>query len=106
MGEINTRDNEMQLFIKESRENYLEVIDVEYPQYLFVLDDIDFRVNSGELEVVVNKLSIARSIQKSAENSIPEDMEDEFLEQHSQKIIKELFDPVLHNTLDARRQQP
>lgn len=88
----------MELFIKESRENYLEVIDVEYPQYLFVLDDIELNENNGQLEVVVNKLSVMRSLQGKDTLNLSEEMEDEFLEQHSQKIIKELFDPILMNT--------
>lgn len=89
----------MQLFIKESRDNYLEVIDVEYPQYLFVLDEIEFKVNNSELEIVVNKLSTLKSIQQKGPLEIPEDMEDDFLADHAQRIIKELFDPILKNAI-------
>lgn len=88
----------MELYIVESRADYLEVIDLEYPQYKFVLDEITFNTVDGELVVEVNKLSIVRSIQKKAEFEIPDHMEDEFLEEHSKVIIKELFDPVIKMT--------
>lgn len=88
----------MQIFIKEARDNYLEVIDLDYPQYLFVLDEIDFKENNGELEIIVNKLSTLKSIQKKGGLEIPDDMEDDFLENHAQVIIKEVFDSVLSSS--------
>ena len=82
----------MEMYIKETRENYLEVIDLEYPQYLFVLDGLDFKEVGGKLEIVVENLSVKKSIKKEGPNPIPDEEEDAFLESHGQKIIKEIFD--------------
>lgn len=89
----------MELYIKESREDYLEVIDMAYPQYLFILDGIKVVENEGHLELLVEKMSTLRTLKKGEYEEVPEHLEDDFLEQHGEKIVKEIFDPVLKSAL-------
>lgn len=87
----------MELYVKESREDYVEVIDLAYPQYVFVLDGIQLIENKGKIEVLVNKVSVLKSdkAEESNRDKIVED-EDEFLSKHTELIIDELF----RNTLE------
>lgn len=82
----------MEMYIKDSKDRYLEIIDLEYPQYLFVLDGIDLEEVDGKMQVVVEKMSVKKSVKKEGPNQIPDEEEDAFLESHGQKIIKEIFD--------------
>ncbi|WEM34301.1 hypothetical protein [Xanthomonas phage X1] len=82
----------MELYVKEAREDYLEVIDLKHPQYLFIFDGIHVGTNNGKLEVLVNKASVQKS--DKAEESNPDAIvadEDEFLSTHTELIINELF---------------
>lgn len=83
----------MELFIKESREDFLQVIDLAYPQYIFIFDGIAVDTDeAGQLQVVVNKASVLKS--DKAEESNPDKIvvdEDEFLSKHTELIIDELF---------------
>lgn len=84
----------MELFVRVARQDYLEVIDLEYPQYVFVFDGIEVVENeeTGLAEVLVNKLSVAKS--DKAEESNPEKVvedEDEFLSKHTALMFDELF---------------
>ena len=89
----------MELYIKQARADYLEVIDVEYPQYVFVFDGIELVENNGQIEVLVNKASVVKSdkAEKNSEN-IP-DNEDEFLSTHTTLVINELFKEPLERAL-------
>lgn len=82
----------MELYVKMAREDYLEVVDLEYPQYIFVLEGIELIDNNGMLEVLVNKASVLKSdkAEESNPDKIVED-EDEFLSTHTELIIDELF---------------
>ncbi len=90
----------MELYIRNAREDYLEVIDLEYPQYVFVFDGIELRENEGQLEVLVNKASVAKSDKAEELNSekIVAD-EDEFLSTHTELIIDELFRTPIEQSL-------
>ena len=83
----------MELFVKESREDYIEVIDLAYPQYVFVFEGIGVEEDeSGQLQIIVNKASVLKS--DKAEESNPDKVvvdEDEFLSKHTELIIDELF---------------
>ena len=83
----------MELFVKESREDYIEVIDLAYPQYVFVFEGIGVEEDEdGQLLVIVNKASVLKS--DKAEESNPDKVvvdEDEFLSKHTELIIDELF---------------
>jgi hypothetical protein len=82
----------MELFIKNSGPDFLEVIDIAYPQYLFVFREIELTEENGQICVVVNKASVNKS--DKAEESNPEtkvEDEDTFLSTHTELIINELF---------------
>lgn len=89
----------MELFIKESKPDYLEVIDVENPQYIFVLEGIEFKEVSGQLEVVVNRMSVVKSKKQNPADYRTVEEEDQFLEKHMQKIVTELFDSITKTNL-------
>lgn len=82
----------MELYVKNARSDYLEVIDVLYPQYVFVFDGIQLVENDGKVEVLVNKASVVKSDvaeKLNSENIVAN--EDEFLSTHTELIIDELF---------------
>jgi hypothetical protein len=89
----------MELYVKNARADYLEVIDLEYPQYVFVFEGIELVENNGQVEVLVNKLSVVKS--DKAEESNPDKIvadEDEFLSSHTALIFDELFQGPLERT--------
>lgn len=82
----------MELYVKNARSDYLEVIDVQYPQYVFVFDGIQLVENDGKVEVLVNKASVVKSDvaeKLNSENIVAN--EDEFLSTHTELIVDELF---------------
>ncbi|USV40856.1 hypothetical protein [Xanthomonas phage BUDD] len=90
----------MELYVKEATEDYLEVVDLKYPQYAFVFSGIQVIDNNGKLEVLVNKASVLKS--DKAEESNPDKVvadEDEFLSTHTELIINELFRGPLETAL-------
>lgn len=89
-------ESPVELYIKEAREGYIEVIDLEYPEFMFVLEGIDFKEVNGKLETIVENMSILQS--QKVKTSIPDDELDEFLDNHSEKVMTELFDSLLNKT--------
>lgn len=90
----------MELYVKNAKSDYLEVIDLKYPQYVFVFDGIEVIENAGKIEVLVNKASVVKSdvAEKMNSESIVEN-EDEFLSTHTELIIDELFRGPLETAL-------
>lgn len=89
-------ESPVELYIKEAREGYIEVIDLEYPEFMFVLEGIDFKEANGKLETIVENMSILQS--QKVKTFIPDDELDEFLDNHSEKVMTELFDSLLNKT--------
>lgn len=90
----------MELYVKNARADYLEVIDLKYPQYVFVFDGITVGETNGKVEVLVNKASVVKSdvAEKLNSENIVAD-EDEFLSTHTELIIDELFRGPLETAL-------
>ncbi len=83
----------MELYIKESRDDYMEVIDLQHPEYCFVFENIKFVSDDAGL-----LLECKESVRKinpldGKYNDTDEDLG--FLSGHAEAILKELAKAVV-----------